>query len=70
MKPLVLWCRWNNARLRLHGRNETEVWGEIVLPDSLEQFRYNIAAAELRLGKENPWRYIKLDDMGIDITVI
>lgn len=68
MKPLVLWCRWNDARLRLHGRSESELWGEIIFSDRLERFRFDIAAAELRLGKENPWRYIMLDEMGVEIT--
>ncbi len=68
MKPLVLWCRWNDAKLRLHGRSESELWGEIVFPDKLERFRFDIATAKLRLGKESPWRYIMLDEMGVDIT--
>jgi hypothetical protein len=53
----------------LRGRSESEVWGDIVFPDMLERFRFDIAAAELRLGEESPWRYIVLDEMGVEITL-
>ena len=30
MGPLVYYCRWRGAKLRLHGRDEDAVWGELI----------------------------------------
>lgn len=68
MKPLVYWCRWHDARLRLGGRDETAVWGEIVLPDGLQQFHFDLRQWVLTLGTGDTARQIQLDEMGIERT--
>jgi hypothetical protein len=66
MKPLVLWCRWHNARLRLRGRDEQFVWGELAFPDQAERFRYELAAQELTVGEGEGARRVQLDEMGVE----
>ena len=69
MKPLVFYCRWQGASLRLRGRSETAVWGELVFKDELEnettqEFRFNLQSWELELKENDSSRLIKLDEMG------
>jgi hypothetical protein len=66
MKPLVLWCRWHNARLLLHGRDEQAVWGELSFPEQTERFRYELAAQELTIGAGDGARRVRLDEMGVE----
>jgi len=67
MKPLVLWCRWHDAKLRLHGRSDEAVWGELVFPERTEPFRYHLARQILTVD-EGPTQYtIHLDEMGVEI---
>ncbi|MEM7332225.1 MAG: hypothetical protein AAF490_09045 [Chloroflexota bacterium] len=70
MKPLVYYCRWQGASLRLRGRDETAVWGHLVTLDnenneSLQAFRYNLKTREITLidGAEN--RVHLLDEKGV-----
>jgi hypothetical protein len=51
MKPLVYWCRWHEARLQLHGRGETTVWGNLLFNDGRsEPFQFNLQTWQLTLG--------------------
>ncbi len=68
MKPLVYWCRWHDARLRLAGRDETAVWGEIVLPDGAQPFYFDLRQWILTLGTDGATRRIQLDEMGVERT--
>ncbi len=65
MKPLVLWCRWHEARLRLHGRDEASVWGELAFADRHEPFRYHHASRQLEIGDTASRRILILDEMGV-----
>ncbi len=47
-KPLVNWCRWNSASLRLAGHDEQAVWGELAYAnDQAEPFRFNMHTWQL-----------------------
>lgn len=65
MKPLVLWCRWHEARLRLHGRSDTEVWGELVFAQKTEPFRFDLEAWVLTVGEGEAQERLQLDEMGV-----
>lgn len=65
MKPLVMYCRWHNARLRLFGRSETAVWGELAYEDHSEPFKFQLKEWELHLGEGDDARILQLDEMGV-----
>ena len=67
MKALVLWCRWHDARLRLHGRDENALWGELAFPEERQPFRYNRRTRELVVGEGEDAREIHLDEMGVEV---
>lgn len=67
MKPLVYWCRWHDATLRLHGRDEDYLWGELVFPEHTEPFRFQRQTWELTVGEGADARELKLDEMGVEI---
>ncbi len=67
MKALVLWCRWHDATLRLHGRDDTAVWGELAFPQETERFHFDLQSWELKLGEGVDQRQIKLDEMGVEV---
>lgn len=72
MRPLVYYCRWQKASLRLQGRDENAVWGFLVYTadngtEDARQFHYRIDKAELTIqigGKETR---LLLDDKGIPL---
>lgn len=68
MKPLVYWCRWHDAKLRLHGRSPTAVWGELAFPDHTEPFAFDLQNAVLTIGKEPEQRTVQLDEMGVEVS--
>lgn len=68
MKPLVLWCRWHDARLRIHGRSAEVVWGELALPGRVVPFHFHLPTAELTLREGEMARTIRLDEMGVEIS--
>ncbi len=70
MKPLVYYCRWQGASLRLRGRDETAVWGHLVFTadDGTEQpqeFHFNLQTRQLTLQKETGDELLQLDEMGV-----
>lgn len=67
MKPLVYWCRWHDATLRLHGRDESSVWGELAFPDHSETFHFNLDTWLLTLGEGHESRRLQLDEMGVEV---
>jgi hypothetical protein len=75
MKPLVFFCRWHDASLRLRGRDETAVWGHLVFSDeageeSSQPFRFNLKTRQLTLeedGEAGPAGTIQLDEMGTEV---
>ena len=68
MGPLVYYCRWHGARLRLRGRDAESVWGQLVTTENgaerAETFRYDLLSWQLWLG-ENGERRLQLDEMGV-----
>lgn len=72
MKPLVYYCRWQGARLRLRGRDESAVWGELVFTaengeEESQEFRFILRTSELTLQQREGERSILLDDMGVPL---
>ncbi len=69
MGPLVYYCRWREAKLRLRGREEPFVWGELAFSDAggahVEQFRFNTATGELFLQRAEGWARLQLDELGV-----
>ncbi|MCB8983897.1 MAG: hypothetical protein H6659_08740 [Ardenticatenaceae bacterium] len=72
MKPLVYYCRWQGAVLRLRGRDETAVWGHLVFAagefEETQEFRFNLQTRQLTLQKETGEEHLQLDEMGIVVT--
>jgi hypothetical protein len=67
MKPLVLWCRWHDARLRLHGRSDEAVWGELRFPDGAQPFHFDLEQWVLTVGAGDAARRVQLDEMGVEL---
>lgn len=69
MGPLVYYCRWLGAKLRLQGRDEGSVWGQIVMVDEpdarSEFFRFDLQTWELTLGEGADRRRLQLDELGV-----
>lgn len=73
MKPLVNYCRWHKAKLRLRGRDERSVWGQLLFReggDSEEviNFRFLLQNSELILHRADGAQHLALDDMGIPLA--
>jgi hypothetical protein len=60
-----MYCRWQSATLRLFGRDETAVWGELAYQDHSERFRFQLKESVLHLGEGNESKTLKLDEMGV-----
>lgn len=72
MKPLVNYCRWHDATLRLRGRDDTAVWGQLVYRDkdgreTTQNFRYRLQTRQLTLEEADGEKVILLDEMGVVI---
>lgn len=66
MKPLVYYCRWHQARLRLRGRDENAVWGELAYADeSRQRFHFQLKTRHLTLGVGAEATTVRLDEMGV-----
>ncbi len=73
MKPLVNYCRWHDASLRLRGRDDTAVWGQLVYTDkegheTTQNFRYLRQTRQLTLEDAVGEKVIFLDEMGVIVT--
>ncbi len=73
MKPLVYYCRWQGAALRLRGRDETAVWGELVFTaengeQESQDFRFDLQKSELTLPHSQGELSILLDEMGVPLA--
>jgi hypothetical protein len=72
MKPLVFYCRWQGAALRLRGRDETAVWGQLVFTDAdgtetTQEFRYNLQNWQITLESLEGDLTLQLDEMGVEV---
>ncbi|MCA9995045.1 MAG: hypothetical protein KDE56_04820 [Anaerolineales bacterium] len=72
MGPLVYYCRWQGAKLRLRGRDETAVWGHLVFQENNQErtqfFRYQLAEQTLTLNTDTGEQTIQLDKMGVAVS--
>ena len=71
MKPLVYYCRWHTARLRIIGRDDHAIWGDLVLLDEngrLEPFHYDMNTWEPVRGEGASETRVRLDEMGVVIS--
>lgn len=73
MKPLIYYCRWHEALLRLRGRDKTAVWGQFVYKahtaeERSETFRFELASNVLTIDGEGGQRSLQLDAMGTIIA--
>jgi hypothetical protein len=70
MKPLVYYARWQGAQLRLRGRSETAVWGELVFPAQgetaarVQTFHFDLTTRVIEIEDENGRQTAALDEMG------
>ena len=72
MKSLVYYCRWQGASLRLRGRDESAVWGELIFTaengeEESQEFRFILQTSELTLRQSEGERSIMLDEMGVPL---
>lgn len=69
MKPLVYFCRWQGARLRLRGRDATAVWGELVYDEEegerVRPFRFDLTSSTITLQDGDEREVLTLDEMGV-----
>ena len=73
MKPLVYYCRWQKATLRLRGRDSTAVWGQLVQNNAAGEekttdFRYFLASAQLIILHDGEEQHYTLDEKGIPLS--
>ena len=69
MKPLVYYCRWQEASLRLRGRDDTAVWGHLVYNadtdrERLQEFHFELKSWQLTLQTPDGEKIVQLDEMG------
>jgi hypothetical protein len=69
MKPLVYWCRWHNARLRLRGREAGAVFGELAFADGMQRFHYDLQRQILTIGTGDSARQVLLDELGVESPI-
>ena len=70
MKPLVYYCRWQGASLKLRGRDETAVFGQLAFTEEdgserLQPFHYNLKTRQLTFKNKAGDEIIQLDEMGV-----
>ena len=67
MKPLTHWAIHHQIKLRLGGRDDVELWGELVSRDgSSRPFRFNRRTLQLVIGRGQDQRTIQLDEYGFE----
>lgn len=69
MKPLVYYCRWQGAALRLRGRDETAVWGQLVFLDDsdkeiVKSFRFDLKSWKISVEEDGKVNEYQLDEKG------
>ncbi|WP_420628108.1 hypothetical protein [Candidatus Leptofilum sp.] len=69
MKPLVYYCRWHDASLRLRGRDDTAVWGHLVYKANtteewMQEFRFALKTRQITLKTPDGEETLQLDEMG------
>lgn len=72
MKPLVYYCRWQMAKLRLRGRDDKAVWGQLVFADeegeeTTQDFHFNLQTWQLTVESLDDTITLQLDEMGVEV---
>jgi hypothetical protein len=71
MGPLVYYCRWRGLKLRLSGRDEHFVWGQLVLADGTDEapqtFRFGLENWVLEIGEGENHVQLQLDELGVEV---
>jgi hypothetical protein len=72
MKPLVNYCRWQGAKLRLRGRDDTAVWGQLLFTtddgdETAQDFRFNLRTWQITLESFDGEITLQLDEMGVEV---
>jgi hypothetical protein len=69
MGPLVYYCRWHNAKLRLRGRDDRFIRGELIFHEEdnehAQPFRFDQQTWELWLTEDGEEIYCQLDELGV-----
>lgn len=70
MQPLVYYCRWHGAKLRLRGRDPVSVWGELVYEagtaaEQTQRFSFILDEQQLTLEVDGEEQRLLLDEMGV-----
>ena len=69
MKPFAHWAIHKQQKIRIAGRSDTEVWGNLVGPDGQSSsFRYAPDSRRLTIGEGPSQRVLVLDDYGFERT--
>jgi len=67
MKPLTHWAIHYQQKMRLRGRNDADLWGELIGPDgNIRPFRYKRQARRLIIDEAGERRYLQLDHYGFE----
>jgi hypothetical protein len=67
MKPLTHWAIHHQQKIRIAGRDQSEVWGLLASPDgTLRPFRYAQATMRLAIGEGDDLRTLQLDTYGFE----
>ena len=72
MKALVYYCRWQGAKLRLRGRDEAAVWGQLVFvsdggEEETQDFHFNLQSSQLTINRAEGEISLVLDEMGVPL---
>jgi hypothetical protein len=65
----VYYCRWQEASLRLRGRDDTAVWGHLVYKagtpqESMQEFHFGLKTWQLTLQLPEGEKVVQIDEMG------
>jgi hypothetical protein len=67
MKPLAHWAIHHQLKLRLQGRDYSEIWGLLVAADgAVRPFRYERQTKRLAIGEGDARRLWQLDAYGFE----
>lgn len=70
MKPLTHWAIHHQQKLRIAGRNASEIWGALAGPDgAVQPFRYTQDTLRLTIGEGDDRRVLQLDEYGFERDV-
>jgi hypothetical protein len=67
MKPLTHWAIHHQQKIRIAGRDQSEVWGLLASPDgALRPFRYAQHTMRLAIDAGDDRRVLQLDPYGFE----